>query len=272
MAFSVLSWNVKQLGKRQLKARTVRVAEFIRSFDAGQGPDVFALYEIQSATVIEALDDHFPNYDFFMTDGPQNLEILIAARRGVFAKKNFTAKREFKRDKHLRPGAMLNLTRGETRFNLLFLHVDSGRAAGDFGNRFDTLAKIWKVKRGLDKASATGPARFIAMGDLNTMGMAYPRDIVAHERISAADELAQLDHDARRAKMRLVPKDHAATWHSASQYASADLDHVIASNNVEIEDDLVSVRGWNEAATVKARRSWIRAYSDHCGLFFRVTS
>ena len=37
-----------------------------------------------------------------MTDGPQNLEILVAARRGVFTQKSFTAKREFKREKHLR--------------------------------------------------------------------------------------------------------------------------------------------------------------------------
>lgn len=266
MSFSVLAWNVRKFGGKRSKVRVERVAEFIHSFDEGRGPDVFGLFEIEQGRVVNALYNDFPDYDFYMTDGPQSLEMVVAARHGVFGQASFVVKREFRGAPHLRPGAMLTVKYGNYRYPLLFLHIDSGRTPADFGNRTATISKIYSLERALTKQ---GNPRLIALGDFNTMGMAYPRDNLDNERVSEEEEIAIMAKQARSAKMMLADKTHPRTWHSSSRSQSADLDHVLHSKHVELVEPVL-VRGWVDMPTVAKRRQWIERYSDHSALFLKV--
>lgn len=128
MGFSVLSWNVEHFKGGDVRTR--KVADHIKS----QNPDVFGLFEIEGANVQQLMQQHFPGYDFGITDGPETMEILVGWRRGYFNQAIFTQKREFNAgNPSLRPGALLSLRKGNTYFNVLFLHTDSGTDAAAFG-------------------------------------------------------------------------------------------------------------------------------------------
>lgn len=276
MAFTVMSWNVKKFGskkrgessaqrRRRVKAHVARVAEHIKE----RNPDVFALFEIENADLEDLMDNHFPDYDFHLTDGPQTMEIMVAARRRAFRQAAFTTKRQFKEGTKLRPGAFLSVKHSARWYSLLFLHIDSGIEAGDFGNRFDAIDKIWKLKKALDRRAEDGGSRLIVAGDLNTMGMNYPGSRRSDERVSQTEEIEAVGKLAKKAGMELLEKNHNLTWHSSSRTWTSDLDHVIASDAVDIRGP-VRVEGWVDATTATARKRWVRDYSDHASLMFNV--
>jgi endonuclease/exonuclease/phosphatase family metal-dependent hydrolase len=266
--FSVLSWNVEHF--KGGASRVAAVAAHIKS----QNPDVFGLFEVEGADVLGLMKDHFPQYDFHITDGPQDMEIIVAHRQGKFTQIAFTQKREFQAfNPKLRPGALLTLrTQGEL-YNLLFLHTDSGTTAPDFGNRQEMVEKIANLKKAIDKL-AQGAGRLIVMGDLNTMGLFFPTKKKADQRVSAVQEIKALDDAGGKMKMSLLAKEFHLTFNNGS--LTSDLDHVLASDVLNFEQlgaagapFVVSVRGWQQLSG-QARKNFIDTISDHCSLLVKV--
>jgi exonuclease III len=265
-AFSVASWNVEHFQNNP--TRIDLVIEFMKK----QNPDVFALYEVESGDVYSTLVQKMPEYHFHITEGPQTQEILVGAKRTLTA--FFTQKVEFKSgNTYLRPGALLTVRKNDVDYILLFLHTKSSTKPIGLGLRDDMFDRAYKFKRFLDKvskAAGRGPANFIFLGDLNTMGMQYPfkREIIVDF------ELKKLTSGASRAKMRRLHKNQTFTWwNGPGKYKPSDLDHVVASKQMmfkQFNGSDVDVRGWPDEQTVEAQKAWIDKYSDHALLFFQI--
>jgi endonuclease/exonuclease/phosphatase family metal-dependent hydrolase len=150
------------------------------------------------------------------------------------------------------------------------------------GLRDDMLERAFEFRKVLDKAAGgDGKARYIFLGDLNTMGLEYPFD----KDIEPAIELRKWDKYAGRARiqMRRLTKTHDATWFngSGSSLPPSNLDHVYASSNIAFKTFArpadggqahVSVRGWVDEATPAKKDAWIARYSDHSLLYFEVVN
>ncbi len=270
--FSFLSWNVEHFkgGADRLK----RVAAHIKP----QNPDIFGLLEVENADVLALMRDHFPDYDFAVTDGPEVQEILLGWRRGKFEQAVFTQKREFKAyNPALRPGALLSVRLQGAYYNLLYLHTDSGPDAPAFGNRAEMFAKIGKMKAAIDGiAGGPGKGNLIVLGDLNTMGLLYPGTVKKDRRVSGEEEVAALGAFAEMMNMKPLAKEFDATWHGSGNKTSA-LDHVLASQPLNFTElgkrdgkpFQVRVRGWNQL-TGPARDKFLAEISDHSSLFAQV--
>ena len=114
----------------------------------------------------------------------------------------------------------------------------------------------------------------IALGDLNTMGRKRAGNLSA---ISEREEIDALSRDAQQEGMILLPKTHDKTQFS-HRYGEADLDHVLATNNLQFNDlghtpggqpAKVEVSGWPGMSNAD-RDDFIENLSDHCMLYFRV--
>jgi endonuclease/exonuclease/phosphatase family metal-dependent hydrolase len=270
--FSVASWNVEHF-KDDL-SRVERVVEFL---DA-QHPDVFGLYEVEGRTVFGALSSKMPDYVFQITEGSQTQEILIGVRNSLTA--FITQRVEFKSGTtHMRPGQLVTVSKDGATYSLLFLHLSSGTNPRGMGLRDDMLERAFEFRCTLDRAAGgAGLARYIFLGDLNTMGMEYPFD----RDIDAELELRKWDgYAARRSiAMRRLVKSHDASWFngSRSRIPPSNLDHVFATQNLAFRryrrpaggDAEVSVRGWVNKLTDADKDQWIAEYSDHSLLFFEV--
>jgi hypothetical protein len=268
MPFTFLVWNVENFAADA--ARTKVVADTIKAaHPQGKPIDVMGILEVRHIDVIELMTQHFPGYDFYLTDGPQVQEILIGVRRGVFDQKIFTQKREFKLgNEHLRPGALISVREaGSDQWHqLLFLHTDSGTGAGDFGNRFDMFEQVAKLRTALARQAASGD-RLIVLGDLNTMGLNYPSR--GRVRIRGAEEIAEL---AYFTGLQLASKDITATWRDArGQIRDSDLDHVLHATSVALvplgraaDGTATSIHsaGWPKMAR-RAREIFVETISDH---------
>lgn len=264
-AFSVASWNVEHF--KQDPDRIKRVIDFL----SRQEPDVFALYEVQGSEVFQSLVSQMPDYTFHITEGQQVQEILIGVRQGLTA--FFTQKLEFKSGvAAFRPGALLTVTISDVNYPLLFLHTASGNDPRGLGLRDDMLVRACKFRETLDQAGG-GPANYLFLGDLNTMGMVY--SYVRDKDISTDNELAKLAGQAKRYDMRFLKKDAPATWSNGSTSSTppSNLDHVIAAEHLKFKlfgDAEVTVRGWPKEQTTAEQDSWIQDYSDHGLLYFEV--
>lgn len=272
--FSVASWNVEHF--KDDPGRVGRVVEFM----VRQKPDVFGLYEVEGAAVFGELVKRMPGYTFQITEGLQTQEILIGVRKGLTA--FITQRTEFRSGTtHMRPGQLVSVHVGGHNYCLLFLHLASGVEPRGMGLRDDMLGRALEFRRDLDKAAGgPGQARYLFLGDLNTMGLDYPFG----RAIDPAIELQKWDKEAARAKyagMRRLVKTHDASWSngSASRIPDSNLDHVFASSNLKFRgfrrpvDGLsaeVALRGWPEAATLAGRDAWIRDYSDHALMYFEL--
>lgn len=271
--FSVASWNVEHF--KDDASRVGRVVQFVDD----QRPDMFGLYEVEGATIFDALVTRMPEYSFQITEGPQTQEILIGVRRTMTA--FITQKVEFRSGTtHMRPGQLVTVVRDGKNYGLLFLHLSSGTDARGMGLRDDMLERALDFRRTLDKAEGgPGQARYVFLGDLNTMGLKYPFD----RSIDALTELRKWDREAARVKygMRRLAKTHDATWFngSTSSLPPSNLDHVFASTNLRFktfvrpddgEDAEVAVRGWVDEGSAAKKDTWIGRYSDHSLLYFEV--
>jgi hypothetical protein len=245
-----------------------------------QKPDVFGLYEVEGATVFSALVSKMPGYTFQITEGPLTQEILIGVKKTLTA--FITQKVQFRAGTtHMRPGQLVTITKAGKNYGLLFLHLASGTDPRGMGLRDDMLERAFEFRRTLDKAEGgAGKARYLFLGDLNTMGMKYPFD----RSIDASIELKKWDRYAGRAKiaMRHLVKSHDATWFngSSSSLPPSDLDHVYASTNLKFKAFTrtdgtkanVSVRGWVDETTDAKKDAWIGKFSDHSLMYFEVHS
>jgi len=270
-AFSVASWNVKHFRGNQ--TRMERVVDLLRV----QNPDVFALYEVSGSEVFTKMMTVFQGYTFQITEGPQSQEILIGVKNAITA--FITQKVEFKSgNTYMRPGQLVTITVDGENYSLLFLHLASNTKPRGMGLRDDMLSRALKFRHKLDRTSGgRHTSNYIFLGDLNTMGMKYPYD----KDIEASIEMQRLENRASGYYgMQSKVKSHNKTWWggSNSSYEKAELDHVYASEHLNIipEDDdhasnyNVAVKGWVEKATIAEQDQWINDYSDHSLLYFVV--
>jgi len=271
--FSVLSWNVEHF--KGGEARTQKIADHIKN----QNPDIFGILEVEKIDVLGLMQNHFPDYDFNITDGPQTMEIIVAHRRGIFDQVVFTQKREFDAfNPRLRPGALLSVRLESDFYNVLFLHTDSGTTAPDFGNRQEMFEKIESLKKAIDKISEESGGRLIVLGDLNTMGLSFPTRRKSDLRVSADQEIKALNDAGGKIGMSLLPKEFSQTFNNGTLLS--DLDHVLASDNLTFTEQgatsngnpfVVNVRGWQQLSGA-ARKKFIAEISDHCSLFVEINS
>lgn len=283
--FSVASWNVEHF-KRDTdpdRSRVQRVARFVAGSDGGPSaiPDIFALYEVEGKEVYQDFMTEFPNHRFHMTEGKQTQEIFVGVHRKfqTFA----TQRLEFKTGReHQRPGLLLAVRAGGVDYALLFLHIKSGTNTEDFGLRDAALIHAFNLKRALDRISRE-EANFILMGDLNTMGIDDPVPYSKKMNLSSEDEIARIASWAKRRNMVLLSKektrignsDKEVTWYNGSSgYVPTNLDHVVASEHLQIRSQgngpfEISILGWPKLAR-SDWNSWFIKYSDHALLYFEV--
>lgn len=272
MDLRVLSWNVehfKSHGTGTRAGRVTRVADLVKA----EGPDVFALMEVEGSTVFNEFTQKFPGWSFAVTEGDQVQEILIGWRPGLSA--FMTQRNEFKRgNTSLRPAALLTVTSSaQTRLSLLFSHLKSFPSPEGFGLRDAMFEKVRSLKDAIDRGT-NETCQFILVGDLNTMGLNLT---YSGKDLSGAEELTRIDKILGGKKLRRQPKSHSATFNngSASSYPPADLDHVYASDNCQLLEAspgvTVRVAGWAEQTSPAQVDQWIAAFSDHAPLIFTVT-
>ena len=262
----VASWNVEHFRGKQ--KRMDRVLKFLKD----QKPDVFGLYEVVGGDVFETLVKLCPEYQFHITEGPQVQEILVGVRKNLTA--FFTQNITFKSGvPTLRPGALLTVTTSKSEhYTFLFLHTKSSSYPLGLGIRDDQFRRAFRLKRTLDRRARKEKrleSKYVVLGDLNTVGMRYPYK----QSVEAKFELQKLDRDAAKVNMRRLQKDFAETWYGGkdSIFPPSDIDHVLASNNIEIKNFKkgveVQVRGW---PTETNRDRWVENYSDHALLYFEI--
>ena len=268
-AFSVASWNVEHF-KNKGPSNAQRIA-----FLAEQKPDVLGIYEVEGSEVWREVVEAFPRYSFFITEGSNTQEILVGI--GPTVTGFLTQKVEFQSGNvFMRPGAFLTVQAHGERYSLLFLHVASWPQARGFGLRADMIERAFSFRKVLDKAAGRGKARYIFLGDLNTMGLDYvygregARKLL-HARVPAEHEIERLEYLAAENDMRLLTKSAEATWYG-SKTKRSNLDHVVASKNVTFRSfgqAEVDVRGWPKEPEDK-QAAWATRFSDHALLYFEV--
>jgi len=276
MSFKFMSWNVKHF-RGGTKSRVEKVDEHIGVED----PDVFGIIEFQAKDVArQIVTNYYEEYDFGMTDSKMGLDFLIGWKRGKFEQVIYTQRRDFMvGNLNLRPGGLLSFREEEnTAFtNLLFLHTDAGRTKKDYDARQAMFEKVFSLKRAIEGLETQGgSARLIVLGDLNTMGR---EKTGSSPTIPAATEIENLKQDAQAAGMRMLNKSHEKTWSNKIGSTKSNLDHVIASNDLQFRefyfvDDPgnvfeIEVYGWNNL-TGNERKTWITNISDHCALVGEV--
>jgi exonuclease III len=276
----ILSWNVEHFDSD----KQVEIAQIIKGYD----PDVFGIYEVEAASVYTFMKAHFPKYTVFITEGQQSQEILVACKnKNQFIGVKFQQKTEFKSgNPSLRPGAFLTFEYAQKgQFNFLFLHTDSGSTAVDFGNRTEMFDHAYNLKRKLDFDS-NSKVNFIILGDLNTMGLKYPRPYQSDKIVETPEELEYLDFYSNRSggtkgykkvkpALRRLTKP-AGTYYSKS-YGISDLDHIIASDHLQFvgqsnygEPNSMDIKldGWRKHLGNQAEiEKYIEEISDHCLLY-----
>ncbi|MBB3980379.1 endonuclease/exonuclease/phosphatase family metal-dependent hydrolase [Sphingobium fontiphilum] len=276
---SVLSWNVEHFGasargKSFETERIGRVVDLLAQYD----PDIFGLFEVEGKDIFETLVTRMPGYTFQITEGPQTQEILVGIRRNITA--FVTQKVEYRSGTtHMRPGQLVTARVGGHDYAILFLHVASGVDPRGMGLRDDMVQRAFDFRKVLDKsAGGRGQARYIILGDLNSMGLEYPFDHgIPHEI-----ELKKWDKEAARAAVQMVRqvKSWPYSWSngSRSRIPDSSLDHVYVSQQLTLKhvpgadggDATVHVGGWAQAPDDAAKDQWIADYSDHCPLYFEL--
>jgi len=245
----------------------------------GLNPDLFGLSEIRDKVALRSLlMNKLIEYDFALTDGAEGIELLAGWRRNKFQQVLFTQRREFKvGNPQLRPGSAVTARINDEFFNFLFLHTDSGTKSKDYDNRQEMFEKIWNLKVTFDNITEGGDAKFMVMGDLNTMGR---RKFGSMPRIFAETEIADLADDSETNGMTLLAKTHDKTWRQGPSQPDfeSNLDHALATRKISFEElsnatsaapAIVSVDGWNHLDGDE-RDDFTMNLSDHCSLFCKL--
>lgn len=267
MGIRVLFWNIESF-KGDDSDRARAVAAHIRATD----PHIVGFSEIGNKRALRNLMmSELSDFDFGITDGKQNIELMAGWKRGFFEQALYTQRREFKANRSgQRPGALLSVKLNSEFLNFLFLHTDSGKDEYDYENRRKMFGQIPKLQKTLDELEGSS-AKFIVMGDLNTMGRsAIPGD----DAISSDEEIAGLRRFMARTSMTLHDKSHDTTflqyYPSGTIEFNTDLDHVISTDVTPLKElqpgKKVLVRGWNDLGTEASRFDWTENISDHASV------
>lgn len=266
---SFLSWNVENFHNDS--TRVERVVDQI----AAKDPDVFGIYEVKGAAVFAATVSKMPGYAFFVTESPGVPEILVGVRNSLSA---FVTQRDELQSKvkSLRPGALATIQHGNQSYSFLFLHLKSFPAPRDWGLRDDMFQHVANLKRRLDQQMpGAAKANFVALGDINTMGMKAAYNNVSD--MTGADELGFVDNrmSAKVNGMRRLEKTHADTWWNGKDSARpSSLDHVYASNHLGFQNfggnAEIEVTGWVNESTKAKKKAWIDKFSDHSLLYGEI--
>jgi len=264
---SFLSWNVENFHNQ--KERVDRVVQLI----ADHNPDVLGLYEVKGKDVFAAMVAKMPNYVFSITESPGVPEILVGIRNGL---SGFVTQKDELQSKvpTLRPGALVTITLGNEGYSFLFLHLKSFPDPRSWGLRDDMFAHVAKLKRAIDKRLPRGEkANFIALGDVNTMGMrpAYndQLDIIGAQELSFVDQRMSAAVNA----MRRLSKTHDETWWGGGDTPPSDLDHAFAADHLKLRSfggAELKVVGWVDKRTAAEKCKWISDYSDHSLLYGEI--
>ena len=269
----IFSWNVEHFKAN----KTIEVANIIKSYD----PDIFGIYEVKARSVYLFMLEYFPDYSIFITEGQQSQEILVACRNTMQAIK-FQQKKEFQSGNlSLRPGAYLTFKYPEKGlYNFLFLHTDSGTGPVDFGNRTEMFEHAYNLKRKLDYDNNKQPVNFVMLGDLNTMGIEYPRPYKSDTIAKTDSELSYLDfYSTRRSgtksykrfspKLRRIIKQTGT--HYSKTYGISDLDHIVGSDHLSFTKFgpyEIKLDGWIKYVDDPAQLTkFVEEISDHCLLY-----
>lgn len=279
--FSVASWNVEHFKNKE--SRVQRVIEFLKGMHNGPVhlPDIFALYEVEGKDIFHPFMRAFPDYHFHLTEGKQTQEIFVGIHKKL---QTFSTQRiEFKTQRdYQRPGLLLSVHLDSKYYPILFLHIRSGSKTEDFGLRDAALNHAFNLKMALDKRSDE-PSNFIFLGDLNTMGIDDPVPYSKELNFSADEEVERLGDWADKREMKLLDKEaieihgvnREVTWYNGSDhYEPTNLDHVIASNHLNIHDqdgtlNSVSILGWPQLPR-EQWNYWFNQFSDHAMMYFEV--
>jgi len=238
-------------------------------------PDVFGMYEVKGAAVFQAMVTKMPGYTFTVTESPGVPELLVGIKGGLTG---FVTQKDELQSKvpSLRPGALATITKNGVNYPLLFLHLKSFADPRDWGLRDDMFQNVASLKRTLDKLPPAGQkANFIAVGDLNTMGV-----MPAYNNVTDFDgtqELAFVEGRMSAAVngMRLLTKTHTETWwNGKDSWSPSNPDHVFAADHLTFKgfsgDAEVEVSGWVNKGTAASKRSWINKFSDHSILYGEI--
>lgn len=266
---SVLSWNVENFHNDSTRVNDV-VDQLVQ-----KNPDVFGLYEVKGAAVFNAMVAKMPNYSFFVTESPGIPEILVGHKNSVSV---FVTQRDEIQSKvpTLRPGALATVHINGINYSLLFLHLKSFPGPRDWGLRDDMFQHVANLKRALDKLVPAGQkANFVALGDVNTMGMKAAYNNVLD--ITGAQELGFVDNrmSANVNGMRRLPKTHDNTWwNKKDKPGPSSLDHVFASEHMNFKkfsgNAEVEVIGWVNETSDARKKAWIDKFSDHSMLYGEI--
>ncbi len=269
---SFASWNVEHFsGKPERVDRVVKLL-------ALKDPDIFAIYEVYGRTVFNSLMDQMSSHNFFLTENTRDndMEVLVGYRRSLSV---FVTKREEFRSKvpTLRPGALAAVRKGGEDYGFLFLHTKSFPDPRSWGLRDDMFKHAASLKRKLDKNAGPGNrAKFLCLGDLNTMGLAAPYNNISD--LSADKEIEFLTNRMDRVNMRLLEKTHPLSWWNGSDKykPGSKLDHVFADKKLKFKKfgggAEVEVTGWPEKSSDSQKKAWINQYSDHAIIYGEIHS
>lgn len=286
MDLKILSWNVEHfkgppanwraLDHDQRHADQAARVDRVVAEIATINPDIFAILEVEGDNSPYQVADRMPDYSFLLTEGAQSQEILVGFRHGL--RLFFTQKGEFKENNiYLRPAPTLTVSLpGGRDLTLLFGHFKSLPEPPGWGLRASMFEKLGDLKKSLDgyaRARGDDSAAFVAMGDLNTMGLTLTD---SSDDISAEDELRRYDKRLARVNMVRPTKSHPHTFSagSGSRLPDSDLDHVYLDASLTILPDAghdVQVGGWARVPAGPARDTWIRDYSDHAPIWTTLT-
>jgi len=114
------------------------------------------------------------------------------------------------------------------------------------------------------------------MGDLNTMGMAFPRQRKKDRRVSEEEEIEALKEFAEEAGMKLLDKQFDQTFDNGK--LRSNLDHALVSEHLPVKEAgkradgtpyFVRVDGWQQLEGGERKR-FIEEISDHCSVGVEV--
>ncbi len=277
MSFSVSAWNVEFFGSKRKgddrRAVTSRVKRVFDYLAEEIKTDIYVIFEANGAQVFEQARTHFPSYSWQITEGSGSQDILVGSRKPVFV----TERTEFAKgfSGPLRPGTLLTLDDAGVNYSMLFLHLKAADAPIDFGVRVHQHEKARSLRKALDKTAPGGRANFIVAGDFNGVGMNLS---FSKSDIELQDELERLGtmYGSSRDGMPIREKTHPNTfWNGpGSSDPPSDIDHVAAAAQIQfaqVGGADVEVKGWPEETTPARQAKWIRDFSDHALLRFRVT-
>ena len=269
---SFASWNVEHF--RGKKERVERVVELLDDVN----PDIFAIYEVEGKDVFNDMMSRMSTHSFVITEKTDkaNMEILIGYRKTLSV---FITQREEFRSKvpTLRPGTLATVRKGGENYSFLFLHLKSFPDPRSWGLRDDMFRNVASLKRTLDKIPEDdSTAKFIIVGDLNTMGLSAPYNNISDLTID--QEIQFLEKRFDRVNLRRLPKTKEISWwNGKDKYApGSKLDHVFADSSLNFKTfdggAEIKVIGWPEKNTMADQLEWIDQYSDHALLYGELHS